>query len=297
MFSLVTACMNREQHLRRSLREWITLPGLGEIVIVDWSNATPLFDLAKLDPRIRVVRVEGEERWILSYAYNVGISHATFELICKCDSDCLPTAVAVRHQPDANSFYAGYWKNGAAVGKPSVNGQCMFLKSQFERVNGYSEYIRTYGRDDEDYYDRLKVAGFQRNEIPPAEFNFIEHSQEDRIRNQFATPDQASPEQKIFRNTGYNEMRNYFLAVSLPWGPERQRAAFTEQESPMPGGVLLRRDREHELPIPAQLLEDAKLFSLRYLVGQLLKLPETAVKKLDQQSCVRLLVPRFAKIN
>ena len=297
MFSLVTACMNREQHLSRSLRHWLTLPGLGEIVIVDWSNATPLFDLAKIDPRIRVLRVEGEERWILSYAYNLGISHTSHQLICKCDADCLPTAAAVQHQPYAHGFYAGYWKSGASLGKPSVNGQCMFLKSQFDRVNGYSEYIRTYGRDDEDYYDRLKMAGFQRHEISPTEFNFIDHSQEDRICNQFETLDQASPDQKIFRDPVYNEIRNYFLAVSLPWGPERQRAAFTQQESPVRGGALLRRDRAHELTIPAQLLEDAQLFSLRYLVGQFLKLPETAVKKLDHQSCVRLLVTRFAKID
>jgi hypothetical protein len=44
MRSLVTACMNREHHLRRSLPHWLSLPGLDEIIIVDWSTSEPLDD-------------------------------------------------------------------------------------------------------------------------------------------------------------------------------------------------------------------------------------------------------------
>jgi hypothetical protein len=42
-----------------------------------------------------------------------------------------------------------------------------FAKAQFEAIDGYSELIRTYGRDDEDFYDRLIAAGYARREIPP----------------------------------------------------------------------------------------------------------------------------------
>ena len=81
MISLVTACMNREAHLRRSLPEWLRLPGLGEIVVVDWSNERSLEELTALDPRVRVVRVQGEPRWVLSYAYNLGVARAAGSVI------------------------------------------------------------------------------------------------------------------------------------------------------------------------------------------------------------------------
>lgn len=295
MFSLVTACMNREAHLRRSLPAWLNLPGLAEVVIVDWSNAQPLFDLATLDSRVRVIRAEGEERWILSYAYNLGLAHATHDAVLKCDADCVPTAEAVSCLPEPNRFFAGHWRSGHLAGKPSVNGQCFVAKAHFERVNGYSEIIRTYGRDDEDFYDRLQRAGVARAEIPAATLNFLDHSHEERVSNQFAGGPSLTAEQHILRDTTYNEMRNYYLATLYPWGPERIRAAYARAGEPGPRCVALRRDRTTEFAPPPDAQEAASLYSLRYLVGKILRLPASAADKLERAACIKLLAPRIAK--
>ena len=37
-FSLLTVCMNREENLLASLKSWIQIPELNEIVIVNWSS-------------------------------------------------------------------------------------------------------------------------------------------------------------------------------------------------------------------------------------------------------------------
>ncbi len=284
--------MNREEHLRRSLPEWLKLPGLAEVVVVDWSNARPLIDLTRLDTRVRVVRAEGEPKWVLSYAYNLGVSRAASPLILKCDADCQPRSPVTALRPGDGHFYAGYWKSGAPVGKPSVNGQCLFSRAQFDAVNGYSEFIRTYGRDDEDFYDRLIAAGYERREIAPSELEFLEHRHEARMANQ-VSPGEAGIEGWLRREVVYNEMRNAYLARALPWGPARPRAAFATVETGERWEVV-RRDADAELAIPALVAASARLASLRYLVQKVARLPAPAAARLDERACLALLANRLA---
>ncbi len=86
--SLVSCCMNRNDNLKKSLTSWLKLP-VQEIVIVDWSSSNPvaktISDIA--DERVKVVRVENETRWILTYAFNVGLRFASYNKIFKLDAD------------------------------------------------------------------------------------------------------------------------------------------------------------------------------------------------------------------
>jgi len=290
MISLVTACMNREEHLRQSLPHWLSLPEIGEIVVVDWSNARPLQGLAALDPRVRVVRVEGEPRWVLSYAYNLGISRSTGTVVLKCDADCLPQPSVSGLRPGPAHFYAGYWRSGAPLGKASVNGQCLFFRSQFEAIGGYSEFIRTYGRDDEDFYDRLIAAGFERREIEPSQLDFIAHSHEARMANQVSGP-VAGIEDRLRRDPMYNEMKNQFLGRILPWGPARLRAPFRTVESGERWEVV-KRDAAAELVIPPPVEGAARLKAVRYVTAQVLRLAPASVERLDERACLALLQNR-----
>jgi hypothetical protein len=292
MFTLVTACMNREAHLRQSLPKWLRLPHLTEILVVDWSNRQPLNDLLAIDPRVRVVRVEGEPKWILSYAYNAGIARATQPVIVKCDADCIPSAELLNYAPGPKHFFAGYWRSGAAVGKPSVNGQCIFLKSQFQAVNGYSEVIRTYGRDDEDFYDRLIAHGHERKEIPPACLDFLDHSHDDRTANQFAGADSPSLERRVSRDPLYNEMHNGWLARAMPWDSASRRAAYEEIAS-ADRFCVLRRDRSLDITIPSTIESQARLFALRYMAKQLAGLSDGAVNTLDDRACLAVIGTRM----
>lgn len=292
MISLVTACMNRDAHLRRTLPQWLKLPDVSEIVIVDWSNRVPLRELGELDPRIRVLRVEGEPRWILSYAYNLGVSRARNELILKCDADCVPTPEVVNLRPSGTAFHAGHWKAGTACGKPSVNGQCFFSRTQFDRVNGYSELIRTYGRDDEDFYDRLIEAGYQRREIPPSELSFIEHTHEERLANQ-TTPRGGDPlEIFLQRQPLYFEMYNAALAMVLPWGRWSLRADYSildEDER----HLRAVRDTSREIPISNAVHAIARLHGIRSVTASACGWPKARALETNEAGCMAALRSRL----
>jgi len=294
MISLVTACMNREMHLRQSLQRWLGIPGIGEIIVVDWSNSQPLKYLTSMNPRIRVVRAEGEARWVLSYAYNLGISRAAGDVIMKIDADCLPHGEVAALEPGPAHFFAGDWRLGAKLGRPSVNGQSVFLKSQFDAVNGYSEFIRTYGRDDEDLYDRLIAAGFDRREIPASSLDFIEHGPEARMAYQPVPGGVEDLEGWLLGNLEFNEVRNFWLARLLPWNRMRMRASYREIES---GGrwQAVRRDAAGELPIPAETERAARLGALRYVTRRLLGLPAERADRLDERACLALIGNRLGK--
>lgn len=284
--------MNREMHLRQSLPRWLKLPEVAELIIVDWSNKTSLRDLCSIDRRVKVVRVEQEPKWALSYAYNVGISRALHPFIIKCDADCIPHPEISALLPDPSHFFAGHWKSGSAVGKPSVNGQCLFLKLQFDAVNGYSELIRSYGRDDEDFYDRMIAQGYERREIAPANLDFIEHTNVERTVNCFAPNEIVSPEKRIFRETMYTEMYNCYLARLIPWNRASRRAVYTELQREDRFTVLV-RDQSQEIIIPPDIEAAAQLLALRYVARNLAALSAEAADKLDERACLAMITPRL----
>jgi hypothetical protein len=288
MFSLVTACMNRESHLRQSLPRWLELPGLAEVVVVDWSTRESIADLAELDPRVRICRVEGESRWMLAYAVNCGVSLTTCEHIVKCDADCIPSARITGYLPADTAFHAGHWRNGALTGKACVNGQCVFTRSAFEKVNGYSELFRVYGRDDEDFYDRLAIAGCSRRDIATADLDFLDHSQADRVVNQIKPVEGDPVDAFLQRQTAFHEMTNVVISHFMPWGPWFTRARYAEINST--GRVTtFRRDTSREIPLSAPLLQQAHAHALVAVTTQLFKLTPAEAARLDPVRCRQLI--------
>lgn len=293
MISLVTACMNREAHLRRSLPEWLKLPGIGEFVLVDWSTSEPFDDLISLDPRIRIVRAVGEPKWILAYAYNLGISRAKNDLVLKCDADCLPDARILDAAPASGRFFAGDWRTGHTIGKTCANGQCFFTRTQWEQVNGYSELIRRYGHDDEDFYDRLKAAGHERAEIVPNLLEFLRHSDEDRVSNTTRPPPDNSVEAFLARQLHYHEAINRLIAAMMPWGRWFSRARFDEV-SVSNRLEVVRRDIAGEIPLSPPLQQLARTQAIRVITSRLCKVPPQLMARMDEAACLAQLA-RIAK--
>lgn len=54
--SVICACMNRMEILKVNIMSWLNFSEIGEIVIVDWNSKQPLYDLLKLDKRIKIGR-------------------------------------------------------------------------------------------------------------------------------------------------------------------------------------------------------------------------------------------------
>lgn len=290
--SLVTACMNRENHLHRSLARWLTLPFVRELIIVDWSNNRPLLDLAAIDNRIRVVRVVDEPGWILSYAFNLGISRASHEIVIKCDADSSPAEAIKECEPKPGAFYAGHWRTGKAVGKASINGQCVFLRRQFAEVNGYSELMRVYGRDDEDIYARLVSAGHARHEIPADAFDFIEHAADDRLANHARKGLNTLPgsyvDRFLERSPAFFEMQNLYISKVLPWGRRYARAQYESIDASSRTQVLRRR-RELEIELPSSVALQARDYAIRRAARHLLNIPENEFNLLDANASRELI--------
>lgn len=180
--SLVTCSMNRTENLLRSLPSWIANDEIDEIVVVDWSSTEPVRAVLAAagisEPRLRVVRVDGASRWILSYAFNAGFRVARFDTILKVDADIVLSAdVLTRNAlPDRNSFVAGNWRMGEAA----ENGFFLAPKAALARVSGFSEFITTYGWDDDDLYDRLQAEGLTRHDVAPNTIAHLPHDDEER---------------------------------------------------------------------------------------------------------------------
>ena len=140
--SLVTCCRNRNANLIRALPSWLALPALDEIVIVDWTSDAPVAaDLRQAgldDPRIRIVRVEDEPRWILSYAFNVGFRAARFDRVLKVDADIVLAPDFIARNPlDEGTFVAGNWRR-AREGQTFVNGFFYVHHAPLMRIKGFN---------------------------------------------------------------------------------------------------------------------------------------------------------------
>ncbi|MCR6654585.1 MAG: galactosyltransferase-related protein [Opitutus sp.] len=293
MISLVTACMNRESHLRHTLPAWLKLPDISEFVLVDWSTREPFDDLLALDPRIRIIRAVDEPKWVLAYAYNLGVSEAKGDVILKCDADCLPDAAIVSLQPAPGRFYAGNWRAGNAVGKTCANGQCVFTRAQWEEVNGYSEVIRRYGFDDEDFYERLKQAGHSRTDIDHRQLEFLRHSDEERVVNSTPPAPSASVDEFLNRQLHFQEAINRMVAGMMPWGRWFTRAAYSVQSS-SERLTIVRRDVTREIPISPPLQQLARSQAIRLMTSLLCKIPTPVLAKMDEAACLAHL-SRLAK--
>jgi hypothetical protein len=286
--------MNREPHLRTSLERWLSLACVAEVIIVDWSNQTPLWHLLAIDARIRVLRVVDEPRWVLSYAYNLGIMRASHDTIIKCDADCAPSAAIRDFEPDQSRFYAGHWQSGRAHGKSAINGQCIVTKAQFERVNGYSELMRAYGIDDEDLYRRLTAAGFRRGEIPPDLFEVIDHTDGERLANQRTAPPGNVVDWFMEQSPMFFEAQNFYIARAAPWGPRYPRAEYVAVET-APRAETLRRRRDREIDVPGQIARQARAFATRALVKRLFGMSGRETDRLTEAACRELIAQELMR--
>lgn len=185
--SIACCCMDRNKNLLSSLGYWLKVKGVSEIVIVDWSSKEQLLnDIEAInDDRIKLIRVDGMLRWVLSWAYNLAISLTSYDKVLKIDSDIiLPDNFLIKYSPDDINFFRGSWKIARNENENHLNGQCYFLKKHFNLVNGYNERIVSYGYDDDDFYNRMRNSGIKQKLINPNNIYHIPNKDFERIINQ-----------------------------------------------------------------------------------------------------------------
>lgn len=187
MVSIVCAVMNRGPALQVSLTSWLFQPGVKEIVIVDWSSTVPLAPLAGLDPRIRVVRVDGEPRYHVAAALNLAVDCATHPVVLKLDADYVLNPYyrfVASHPLPEQGFITGHWRQEGPFLKYR-HGLIFVRAADVRRIHGYDERLEGYGWEDDDLYNRLVRAGLRRWLLPtePVTAFHIPHGDDVRTKN------------------------------------------------------------------------------------------------------------------
>lgn len=259
--SLVSCSMNRTENLLRVLPSWLDCPEICEIVVVDWSSrdavdgrlAAAGFD----DPRIRIVRVEGEPRWILSYAFNTGFRAASCATILKADADIVLSRDFFAKNPmhSGNDFVAGNWRVADAE-QAHVNGFFLASRAALAAVGGFSEFITTYGWDDDDLYARLERAGFRRNDVAARTIYHLPHDDAQRVEPA-AAGSVLTLRQSVLASPRFLIQRNRLITERMP--------AWTADGALLPldavgrdGRVITLRRAPREHPeVPAAVFEAA----------------------------------------
>lgn len=264
--SLVTCCMNREENLIRALNSWVKCPDVSEIIIVDWSSDRPvreaLAEAGLNDPRIRVVRVENEPRWILTYAFNVGFRVAAYERILKVDADIVLDPQFFDQNPlKPNHFIAGNWRK-AAKNQAHVNGFFYLFKKDLAAIAGFNEYITTYGWDDDDIYDRLERHGVTRSDVDIKTIYHLPHSDEERVGSQGeGDVAEQSGSAELLRDTMRKIRCNRLLAHIMPYWQDDKTLLPFQVLQPGRGDLLLRRDGWVPHPVPDHITADAEYYA------------------------------------
>ena len=170
--SIVVGCKNREKMLDVSIRSWLYYPEIKEIIITDWSSDNPINYLEKIDPRIKVIRVDGQQYYNASTPVNIAIKKATSPIIMKLDTDYIINPygnfydlISINH----NEFITGNHEDTIIDNDlnfvKGMNGYLCVYKEHIESVGYYDENIENYGVEDCDMFSRLCQLGLRRKTL------------------------------------------------------------------------------------------------------------------------------------
>ncbi|MEB3194861.1 MAG: glycosyltransferase family A protein [Cyanobacteriota bacterium] len=223
--SIVTVCMNRREHLLATAAKVAAWPHHGEHLIVDWSSTVPVRrEELPADPRIKLLRVEGEQRWNLCRAYNFAVAQATGDRVLKLDADAWPTQAFDPFGADGETGLVCAFGSGPEGRK----GQFLMARGLFEAVGGFHELLVGYGFDDKDLMARLhQCTGEQPRLLPQEWIGVIPHSDAERA-------EQGASAGGLAASQGLAAMRatrlaNRLLAAHCPWGPRLGRSVYREE--------------------------------------------------------------------
>lgn len=204
--SLAAVCMGRHDTIKKTAPAWLAVKDVNEVIVVDWSSEPPLESAIRSIPggeRIKIIRVNGESKWVLSRAYNLAINSTRYTHVIRtdCDYHIEPNFVSAHRDliddpkaltSDAQSdlrYFAGNYDLARNENEVHLNGAVFIKRKDFLSIGGYDERIQTYGWDDEDLYNRLGDAGFKKMNISYDHVSHVSHDNTGRAQSgvKFAT--------------------------------------------------------------------------------------------------------------
>ncbi|WP_288930048.1 galactosyltransferase-related protein [uncultured Maritimibacter sp.] len=286
--SLVSCVRNRIDNLSEAVKTWIALDELDEILIVDWSSDEPVARaLARRrirDKRLRIVRVEGEDKWTLSYAYNVGFRLSRHDRIVKADADIqIEREFFARNPLPDKGFVAGNWRR-VPEDQAHTNGFFYIDRAHLARVGGFNEFITSYGWDDDDLYRRLDEGGLTRIDVDPITIHHLPHGDAERLDRDHAPAGDTALDQ-IRHDPHFGIRRNQHLVELMPTWRSHLAPLPMSHTVASDGTETLERRAPHPNAVPPfvnQRVDDSALrvmASWRFGQG-VLGLNETALTRL-----------------
>ena len=202
LISIIIPCYNDAQYIEQSVNSALnqTYSNKEVIVVDDGSNDETKAILRKLEPKLTKLITQANQGQ--STARNAGIKEAKGAYILVLDSDdyfetsfCEKAVPVFKSRKDVklissfvNKLNEGklidvFKSNGGDIrqflSNNQATGSCMFLKSDFEKINGYDELMKR-GFEDWEFYIRLLKDGGSAYVIPEPLFNY-------RLRNDSTT--------------------------------------------------------------------------------------------------------------
>ena len=268
--SIVTVCMNRREHLLKTALKVANWPHHHEHLILDWSSEMPLLR-AELpdDPRIRLIRVDGERQWHQPRAYNLACRLSTGQWLFKLDADCWPAALSasdVLLRETASAVFGS--------GPDGRVGQCLLDRALFERVGGFNEVLLGYGFDDKDFRARLEAEGATIRYWPVDALGVIAHSASLRV----GQADAASSIQRVSARAlkRATALANRALAAGHPWSAHRTGSLYV----PDPSSGALRVERSSISRASLKVDDEAQRLRRSTYWGLMFNLPEELVVRM-----------------
>ena len=183
--TIVTACRNRLYNLKKVINSWASIKPK-KILIIDFGSDKKItIDQLELkeDADIEIIREENE-KWILSWAFNLGLERVNTDFTLKLDCESLiKDDFLVKNKPKRNAFIKGNWRYYKGD-KKFFNGSFLSCSKILKEVGYYDERITTYGWDDSDLYERLHDHCYEGSTIAEDSFDILPQNNETRTEHQ-----------------------------------------------------------------------------------------------------------------
>ena len=292
--SLFTAIKNRRESFEDALKTWVSLDQIDEIIIVDWSSDQSLIPLIQKYQNGKIVlAVAGNQpKWVLSYAYNLAARLTTRTRLLKIDADVkIMPDFFEKHILRPGRFFCGNWRIRRNDNEMHLNGIVWLYREDFFRVNGYNEFIKIYGWDDSDLYQRLENAGLMRDDFDLDTLYHIPHENRTSFQERPAYLGTIPDSEWAMLATLVNR---HLVNTFCKWSPSRPMMSFT----------IVRKDEftfdccqnSTDLnQVPREWIQDSELVAIRERIPMLgIRISEETLGQLSRSELLEVYCRHFS---
>ena len=160
--SVIVTCMDRESHLLISLKSWLDLDIVDDVIVVDWCSKSKLYnnyEFKKIlkNKKLTLLEVADQKYFSLSKSLNLATDFCKNEVILKVDADYIRLDESWLYDLNIRNNKLSkenqdFVIHGSWQFNKELSGLCLFNKSNF---SFYREELKGWGWEDLDMYKRM----------------------------------------------------------------------------------------------------------------------------------------------